>query len=118
MAKKPETKFKEKIVPYLKTLPNTWFYKTQEVCRRGIPDFAMCIRGHSILLELKIPPNECDALQVYEMDRHRKAGGLSLEVTPENWSAVFRLLMELATGRRVLTQEPQDDDERPEVMNH
>lgn len=118
MAQKPETKFyKGTVEPQLKTLPYTWFYKTQEVARRGILDVTVCIRGQFVALELKIPPNKLDALQEYVAGKIRHAGGLALEVTPENWHAVFPILLDLATGRRVLMHHPSDED-RPVQLDH
>lgn len=110
MARKPETKFfKNAVEPLLKSLPNTWFYKTQEVSRRGILDIVACVRGQFVSLELKIPPNTLDGLQEYNLMRIRRSGGLALEITPENWTAAFNLLREMALGERVLVQQPEDE---------
>lgn len=118
MPPKPETKFYNGVVkPFLETLPQTWFYKTQEVARRGILDVTMCVRGQFVALELKIPPNKMDALQTYVASKIMGAGGLPLEVTPENWSTVRALLADLATGLRVLVQQPGDDS-RPTELDH
>jgi hypothetical protein len=117
MAKKPETKFKDSIMPLLKALPQTWILKTQEQTIRGIPDCLLCIRGQFVALELKVPPNTLDALQEHVISKIKRAGGLALEVTPGNWPAVFVLLTDLALGKRVLVQEP-NDDERPIKLDH
>lgn len=98
--KKPETKFKEKVRADLKKLDNTWFYKSQEVAVRGIPDFIMCTYGLFVALELK--PDEkitLEPLQDYILERIRTKGkGIALKATPGTWPDIFEALCLLDKG--------------------
>jgi len=88
--KKPETLFKERIAPKLKALPNSWWFKTQQVALRGIPDFVGVVNGRFVALELKKSANApASKLQAYILLKISKAGGIGRFVTPENWEAVF-----------------------------
>lgn len=99
MAKKPETKFKEKVRSALETLPNTWCEKIQQVAIRGTPDFLCCVNGSFVALELKKDDKqELDALQKYKLAQIENAGGLGLKITPENWLEVFDNLRRMAVG--------------------
>lgn len=111
----PETRFKLKVHEFLKTLPNTWFVKVQQRSVCGIPDDLLCIRGQFVALELKVPPNKVEegSLQEFNLQKIKRSGGLALEVTPQNFDATAKLLIELATGKRVLVHEPADDARAP-----
>ena len=100
MAKKAETKLKEKVLGALHTLPETWCVKVQQVAIRGTPDILACIRGHFIAIELKSSPeHEPDALQQYTLDSIEDAGGLAVVVDPVNWPDVFEGLQAMAYGK-------------------
>lgn len=92
--KNPETKFKEKVLEDLKTIPNLWYVKTQEVSVRGIPDLLICYKGRFLAFELKVdsPPEE---LQIYTLTKIKQAGGISSLVTPKNWKMVFGIIKEI-----------------------
>lgn len=94
MAKNLETLFKERIQTKLSTLKNIWFYKSQEVAVRGIPDIIMCLNGFFIALELKRDAKATiDALQIYNIHRINKKGkGTAFVVHPENWPRIFEKL--------------------------
>lgn len=97
--KKPETKFKEKVLKDLKTVNGIWFFKSQEVAVHGIPDVFICVRGWLIVLELK--PDEYTALeplQEYVLNEIRAAGGRARKVHPKNWPAVFSWIKSIADG--------------------
>jgi hypothetical protein len=97
MSKKPETKFKERIRPYLEALPGSWWVKVQQVGIRGTPDFLGCVGGVFVALELKKDSHtEPDPLQLYTLDKIQQAGGVTFIVSPENWNEVYRDLCRLA----------------------
>ncbi len=101
MAKQAETVFKEKIIPQLQRLPNTWFAKIQQRTLRGTPDILMCINGMFVALELKKSANEDpDLLQDHNIERINQAGGLGFKVFPENWDKVFLTLVALSKGEK------------------
>jgi len=88
--KKPETKFKEKVVKDLKELRYIWFTKTQQKSLRGTPDIIGCINGYFFALELKSSrKGKISALQSYNLQKVVEAGGRSWIAYPENWEEVF-----------------------------
>ena len=88
MPKKPETLFKEKVQKYLKTIPNLYARKINQVALRGMPDLLVCYKGHFIAMELKVGNNNTDALQEYDLQMVRAAGGIAWVVTPENFNDI------------------------------
>lgn len=96
----PETRFKNRIRPLLKALPNTWLTKTQQRALRGTPDFLMCVNGRFVALELKKSSKEKpDPLQLHNLELIQKAGGVGLVVFPENWNEVYDQLKTIAGGK-------------------
>lgn len=86
---KNETIFKHKIQKILKEIPDLWFVKIQMVSVRGIPDLLICHKGRFIAFELKVGDNDLDPLQDRILTRINKAGGIALELTPDNYKEVF-----------------------------
>lgn len=97
MSKGPESKFKDKIRPFLKSLKNSWFCKIQQMGISGTPDFILCIAGVFVALELKKDskshPTE---LQLYMLRKIRESGGIGLVAFPENWEIISHYLEKLA----------------------
>jgi len=84
--KKPETLFKDKVIRALNKLDNIWFFKSQEVSVKGIPDFIICACGQFIGLEIKKSSKEkADPLQERTLYKIWKAGGVRIVASPENW---------------------------------
>lgn len=97
MAKKPETRFKEKIVPKLKALGG-WGFKTQQVALMGIPDILWCFNGLFVALELKATKHDkATKLQQKILDDIKAAGGYAEVVHPDNWEEIYADLKVLAT---------------------
>jgi len=97
VALKPETRFKNKIRPLLKRLPNSYWVKVAQVSTRGVPDYLGCINGHFIALELKCSDKEKpDPLQQWHLNQIAMAGGFGIAVCPENWEVVYEMLKEFA----------------------
>lgn len=90
--KQPETKFKERVIRDLKTIPNCWFIKTQERSRRGVPDILICLRGRFIAIELKTDTGRLDKLQAITLDKIVDAGGTAFPTSPSRWERDFHLL--------------------------
>ncbi len=110
MSKKPETKFKERVLPLLRTLPHSWWFKTQMIALRGIPDIIGCLNGTFVALELKYEDDhekgELAPLQGYILRKIIEAGGLALECTPENWPETLAVLQKIA--RLKATYRPEE----------
>lgn len=101
MSKKPETRFKERILPALRALRASWVVKTQMLAILGIPDILMCLNGHFVALELKkggraARDKRPSKLQGHILSKIRNAGGTGILVTPQNWPQVFTYLERLS----------------------
>ncbi len=99
----PETKFKIKVQKDLVAarkagkLPHLWFFKTQEVTVRGIPDILMCLNGVFVALELKKDDKtKPEKLQEYILGRITEAKGLAFKVGPKAWPAVLDFLISVS----------------------
>ncbi len=97
-----ETKFKIKVIKDLKTLKNAWFFKSQEVCVRGIPDIILCLCGYFITLELKRSNKApITKLQWYNAEQITSKGqGIALIVAPEYWEGMFEYLKRIDGGEK------------------
>lgn len=97
MSKKPETVFKERILPQLKALPKTYVMKTQEVAKRGILDVILCVNSRFVAIELKKDAKaKPDELQRWNMVKISEAGGVTMVAHPENWGTVYRIVHDIA----------------------
>ena len=96
--KQEETKFKERVVDRLKTIPNAWFYKTHEISRSGVPDIIMCAGGRMIALELKTEKGKTSKLQAYNLERIKQAGGFTAVMTPKNFVQLTEQIRLIAQG--------------------
>ena len=107
MRKQPETKFKEKVLPLLRALPNSWFIKTQLVAVLGVPDILGCLNGKFVALELKRARTEATRktgrvkLQGHILLSIRNAGGFAEFCYPENWEEIFSELSKIADPKTV-----------------
>lgn len=99
MAQKPETKFTKKVTTDLRTIVGAWFFKTQEVGRKGIPDIIGCIDGNFFALEIKVGDNTATELQEFVLSKIAIAGGSVAVVTPSNWGDILLLLRKLSSAQ-------------------
>ena len=67
---------------------------TAERGRKGVADLIICLKGYSIRNELKIDGEVPTKLQQLKLDRHARAGGLSLSSTPSTWPTHRKILKE------------------------
>lgn len=97
MAEQRETRFKKKVQSDLKKLKNRWFYKSQEVCIKGIPDIILCLNGFFIAIELKAcAKSRIDELQRYNAEQILSKGrGLALIVWPDIWEETLEILKKI-----------------------
>jgi hypothetical protein len=91
----PETRFKLKVRAHLDLIPKSFFFKTQMLAIRGIPDFIGVINGRFVALELKVGKNKLDSLQKWVLLKIEKAGGYAVELRPENFQEVIAELRSL-----------------------
>lgn len=95
MAKKPETKFREKVDRLLKTIPNSCFESIQQKSIRGTPDKIGCVAGLFVALELKAGDGEATELQRHKLSRFAIAGGFTRVVNEENLNDVITTLCKI-----------------------
>lgn len=89
-----ESKLIERMKRDLQNLPFTWFFKSQERGRRGIPDFIACINGRFYAFEAKRSGEKPTPLQAYTLKNISSAKGVSLAVTPESWESQYQMIKE------------------------
>lgn len=110
--KQPETKFKEKVLPLLRALPNSWVFKTQLVAVCGIPDIIGCINGKFCALELKRNSTEARRLtgrvklQGHILLLIRNAGGYAEFCYPENWETIYKELSFISEPHALSSRPP------------
>ena len=88
MAKTPEGKFQDKVIRYLKTLTNCWYFKVfggGMFQRAGIPDIVGCYYGRFFALELKAENGKPSQLQLYNLEKINKAGGYGRLLYPSEF---------------------------------
>lgn len=101
MAQKPETLFKNRVRKDLKALPDCWFAKIQQVGINGTPDILACVGGHFVALELKARDIDKEtALQRYNIEKIKKAGGYAIVTHPGDWPEVYKILEGLTKKQR------------------
>jgi len=87
-----ETAFKNIVMKRLRELEGIWFFKSQEVAVRGIPDIIGCFKGRFFAIELKrdyAERSDSQALQEYNLDKIRECKGLGFMWSPNNWEKYF-----------------------------
>lgn len=99
MAQKPETVFKNRFVPRLKRLPNSFIVKIQQVAKIGTPDLLICIGGLFVAIELKSSvKGKVSPLQEHNLNLIAEAGGITIVAHPENEEKVMNYLTNLASS--------------------
>lgn len=92
----PETRFKNKLKPYLEEIPKSYFEKIQQVSIRGTPDILGVVNGVAVALELKVDA-PLEALQAHKLSKWRDAGAFVRVVTPETYREVIEELIILGS---------------------
>lgn len=92
-----EKQFENKVKKYLDSLPNTWHFKywAGPYSKSGIPDIIACINGRFVAIELKATNGKPSKLQVYNIDKINKSGGIGYILYPhqfENFKKEIKLL--------------------------
>ena len=89
MSKTPEGKFTEQVTNYLKSLGGAcWFYKVYGggyFQRNGIPDIIWVFKGKFFALELKAENGKASPLQIYNIDKINRAGGIGYILKPSQF---------------------------------
>lgn len=70
-----EQQIQTAILKYLKSLPNTWCCKVMSASINGVPDILFVMEGEAIFFEVKSPTGKPSAIQTYQIEQIRLAGG-------------------------------------------
>lgn len=99
---KPETRFRRnKVLPFLKTLPKTAYFPVDQSTINGDPDYFLCVRGNFVALEVKDDGQVPRPLQQIKLDWVWASEGISLVATPSNWDEIKDKLSKLARGEPI-----------------
>lgn len=82
-----EKVFENKIKKFLKTLPNTWFFKfwAGPFSQAGIPDIIACVNGKFVALEVKAEGGQPSELQKRTVRLINQCGGYASIVYPKDF---------------------------------
>lgn len=64
------------------------------VALRGIPDRLLCIKGKFIGIEFKTTEGKASPLQLYNLSKIKKAGGIGILASPDTWADDINRLSE------------------------
>lgn len=99
MSQKPETVFKNRILPILQAIPGTFWEKIQQKSIRGTPDILGVANGRAVAIELKTDVGDTDALQEYKLGRWWKAGAETFVMTPSTFEKDLAAIKKLAQNQ-------------------
>ncbi|MDK2919762.1 MAG: hypothetical protein PWQ37_2495 [Candidatus Petromonas sp.] len=92
-----EKQLQTKVIKYLKSLPNIWFFKVWGggYQRAGIPDLICCINGVFIAIELKGDNGKPTELQKMNIKNINDAGGIGVILYPKGFKEFKKLIKEV-----------------------
>lgn len=92
----PESKVKAAVVKLLKANDVYYFFPaTGGFGRSGVPDIICCLKGRFVAIECKANGNKPTELQLRELHKIHKAGGITF-VVDENGINLVEKLMEVS----------------------
>lgn len=53
--------------------------------KSGVPDLLACVNGYFVAIEVKAPNGKPSELQIYNRDKIREAGGISIILYPDQF---------------------------------
>ena len=95
MSRTPEGLVKDKVVRVLREGIYYFFPATGGYGRGGVPDIICCVAGNFLAIECKAQNNTPTSLQIREMGKICKAGGLAVVIDEENIDIVRPILKKL-----------------------
>lgn len=92
----PETTFKNKVQKYLDEI-GAYIVKQHGnmFTKKGVPDLLICLNGYFIALELKAENGHPSEIQLYQIDKIKKAGGIALLLYPKDFDKLKLICDEL-----------------------
>lgn len=103
-----EKEFENQVKAYLKE-KNCWVLKTWSngIQREGVPDLLVCCNGYFVGIELKAENGHPSDLQLWNIDKIRKAGGIAVVLYPDQFDQLKYLIEDLLGDRNAAAQERQ-----------
>lgn len=89
-----EKQFENKVKAFLKD-NDCWFLKYwggAAYTKKGIPDILVCCKGRFMGVEVKAPDGKPSDLQIYNLRRIDRAGGLAILLYPKDYDLFKRLV--------------------------
>lgn len=89
-----EKQFENKVKVFLKD-NDCWFLKYwggAAYTKKGIPDILVCCKGRFMGVEVKAPDGKPSDLQIYNLRRIDRAGGLAILLYPKDYDLFKRLV--------------------------
>ncbi len=92
-----EKTFENKIKKYLEA-QGCYFVKffANRMTKVGVPDILACINGYFVAIEVKAQNGRPSDLQLWNREKIREAGGISVIVYPDQWEDLKLLINDLA----------------------
>ena len=93
-----EKAFEQKVKTYLAE-KGCWVLKTWSngIQREGVPDLLVCCNGYFIGIELKNETGYPSALQLWNIEKIRKAGGIAMVLYPDQFEILQQMVENLMT---------------------
>lgn len=96
MSKGPEAKFQDKVVKQLRKIPDSFTWKIHDMVTSGIPDVFFAVNGVVFFFELKADKGKPTILQLFVIEKLRKAGLRARVVYPHEWDEVYEEVLEIS----------------------
>lgn len=94
----PESRFKMRLMPKLKAISLSHWFKIQQKGLRGTPDILGVVNQRFIAIELKKTGGVATALQEYELKQIANAGGYARLVEPADEAKLLDDLTKISQG--------------------
>lgn len=94
-----EKQFEKKVKAFLDE-QGVWWLKTWSngIQREGVPDLLICCNGYFLGVELKNETGHPSALQLWNIDQIRKAGGIAIVLYPDQFDEFKEFIEEMNDG--------------------
>lgn len=91
-----EKQFEQQVKAFLKD-HDCWVLKTWSngIQREGVPDLLVCCNGFFLGIELKNEKGRPSALQLWNIDEIRDAGGIAMVLYPDQFEQLQNLIIDL-----------------------
>lgn len=91
--------YENKIKKYIDN-KGCWYVKyfANSFTKKGVPDLLICANGYFLAVEVKAEHGKASYLQIYNRNKIRKAGGISIILYPDKFDEFKHLIECLIDG--------------------